>query len=183
MISLPRVYYSYFIAAHETMLFWISLLILIGLYALIHLSAMQVVYKTLNPLWNQTLEFPDTGSPLILHVRDHNAVLPTSSIGHCVVEYEKLPPNQTADKWIRLQGVKSGEIHVQITRKIPELPKKFSLDTNVSASSKAHTISAQVSYDCLRTLFVLLSVIIFHNIGKGSLRNGLLLHVLCSMNC
>ncbi|KAG1334777.1 synaptotagmin-5 [Cocos nucifera] len=104
----------------------------------------KVVYKTLNPRWNQTLEFPDTGSPLILHVRDHNAVLPTSSIGHCVVEYQRLPPNQTADKWIPLQGIKSGEIHVRITRRVPELPKKSSLDTNVSAFSKAHTISAQI---------------------------------------
>ncbi|XP_010916384.1 uncharacterized protein [Elaeis guineensis] len=104
----------------------------------------KVVHKTLNPRWNQTLEFPDTGSPLILHVRDHNAVLPTSSIGHCVVEYERLPPNQIADKWIPLQGVKSGEIHVQIMRRVPELPKQSSLDTNVSALSKAHTISAQI---------------------------------------
>lgn len=104
----------------------------------------KVVYKTLNPRWNQTLEFSDTSSPLILLVRDHNAVLPESSIGHCVVEYERLPPNQTADKWIPLQGVKSGEIHVQITRRVPELPKNSSLHTNVSAFSKAHTISAQI---------------------------------------
>ncbi|PNX74555.1 plant synaptotagmin [Trifolium pratense] len=63
-----------------------------------------VIYKTLNPQWNQTLEFPDDGSPLILYVKDHNALLPTSSIGECVVEYQRLPPNQMADKWIPLQG-------------------------------------------------------------------------------
>lgn len=106
---------------------------------------MQVIYKTLVPQWNQTLEFPDNGSPMILHVKDHNAVLPTSSIGHCTVEYEALPPNQTADKWIPLQGVKSGEIHVRITRKIPDLQKKSNLDTVVSSLSKAHKISTQVS--------------------------------------
>ncbi|CAL9059145.1 uncharacterized protein LOC135651753 isoform X1 [Musa acuminata AAA Group] len=104
----------------------------------------KVIYKTLVPQWNQTLEFPDNGSPMILHVKDHNAVLPTSSIGHCTVEYEALPPNQTADKWIPLQGVKSGEIHVRITRKIPDLQKKSNLDTVVSSLSKAHKISTQI---------------------------------------
>ena len=38
----------------------------------------QVIHKTLNPRWNQTLEFLDDGSPLTLHVREHNALLPTS---------------------------------------------------------------------------------------------------------
>ncbi|RVX14123.1 Multiple C2 and transmembrane domain-containing protein 1 [Vitis vinifera] len=66
----------------------------------------KVMFKTLNPQWNQTLEFPDDGSPLELHVKDHNALLPTSSIGDCVVEYQRLPPNQMADKWIPLQGMK-----------------------------------------------------------------------------
>lgn len=106
----------------------------------------QVVHKTLNPQWNQILEFPDTGKQLVLHVKDHNALLPTSSIGDCVVEYEWLPPNQTADKWIPLQGVKSGEIHVKVTRKVPELQKNTSLDTDISKTlSKANKISGQVS--------------------------------------
>ncbi|KAG9448930.1 hypothetical protein H6P81_008895 [Aristolochia fimbriata] len=105
----------------------------------------KVMYKTLSPKWNQTLEFPDDGSQLTLHVRDHNALLPTSSIGDCVVEYERLPPNQTADKWIPLQGVKKGEIHVQITRKVPELGRNSSVDSDISSSSKANQLSAQVS--------------------------------------
>ncbi|WOL02840.1 hypothetical protein Cni_G11559 [Canna indica] len=104
----------------------------------------KVIYKTLSPQWNQTLEFPDTGSPLTLHVKDHNAVLPTSSIGYCTVEYEGLPPNQTADKWIPLQGVRSGEIHVRITRKVPELEKKSNAETSISPFSKAHNISIQI---------------------------------------
>lgn len=105
---------------------------------------MQVIYKTLNPEWNQTLEFPDNGSKLILHVKDHNAVLPTSSIGNCEVEYQALPPNQTADKWIPLQGVKKGEIHVLVTRRFPELEKKPNPVSKNSASSKARLISEQV---------------------------------------
>lgn len=103
------------------------------------------MYKTLNPKWNQTLEFPDDGSPLMLHVRDHNALLPTASIGDCVVEYQRLPPNEMSDKWIPLQGVRKGEIHIQITRKIPELLKRTSLDSEPSLT-KAHEISSQVRF-------------------------------------
>lgn len=110
---------------------------------LLTLVVFQVVSRTLNPRWDQTLEFPDNGSPLMLHVKDHNALLPTSSIGDCVVEYQRLPPNQMADKWIPLQGVKRGEIHVQITRKVPELEKRPSLDSEPSIT-KAHQVSSQV---------------------------------------
>ncbi|PIA39770.1 hypothetical protein AQUCO_02600319v1 [Aquilegia coerulea] len=104
----------------------------------------KVIYKTLSPQWNQTLEFPDDGSPLLLFVKDHNSVLPTSSIGHCIVEYLGLPPNQMADKWIPLQGVTKGEIHVQITRKVPEQPKKSFLNSTMPSLSKAQQISGQM---------------------------------------
>ncbi|XP_031259322.1 extended synaptotagmin-1 [Pistacia vera] len=103
----------------------------------------KVIDRTLNPQWNQTLEFLDDGSPLLLHVKDHNALLPTSSIGDCVVEYQRLPPNEMADKWIPLQGVKRGEIHVQITRRIPELQKRPSSDSEPSLI-KSHQISGQM---------------------------------------
>ncbi|KAI3735659.1 hypothetical protein L6452_15167 [Arctium lappa] len=102
----------------------------------------KVMYKTLNPQWHQTFEFPDDGSLLALHVKDHNALLPTSSIGDCIVEYQRLPPNEMSDKWIPLQGVKRGEIHVQVTRKVPELQKKTS--ASESTSSRGHKISIQM---------------------------------------
>lgn len=99
----------------------------------------KVVYKTLNPQWHQTFEFPDDGSPLELHVKDHNAVLPTSSIGNCVVEYKRLPPNQMSDKWIPLQNVKNGEIHVQVTRRVPELDKKPPDSESLSIQARKRT--------------------------------------------
>lgn len=104
----------------------------------------KVIHKTLHPQWNQTLEFPDDGSPLLLFVKDHNSLLPTSSIGNCTVEYNGLPPNQMADKWIPLQGVTKGEIHVQITRKVPELPKKSSFKPVLESLSRAQQISTQM---------------------------------------
>ncbi|XP_022874017.1 uncharacterized protein LOC111392852 isoform X3 [Olea europaea var. sylvestris] len=104
----------------------------------------KIMYKTLNPKWHQTLEFPDDGSPLELHVKDHNALLPASNIGDCVVEYQMLPPNEMADKWIPLQGVKQGEIHIQITRKKPELEKKPSSGSELSPAKMHRQISDQV---------------------------------------
>ncbi|KAJ1684909.1 hypothetical protein LUZ63_016299 [Rhynchospora breviuscula] len=100
----------------------------------------KVIHKTLNPYWNQTLLFPDTGSKLALFVKDHNAVLPAVSIGHCIVEYDKLLLNQTSDRWIPLQGAKSGQIHVQITRRSPELEKK----PEPESTTKAHMFSNQM---------------------------------------
>ncbi|KAF7037498.1 hypothetical protein CFC21_047857 [Triticum aestivum] len=114
----------------------------------------KVIYKTLAPNWNQTFEFAETGEPMILHVKDHNAVLPTASIGNCTVEYSMLSPNQPADKWIPLQGVRSGEIHVKITRRVANSEKKSSLLTDASALGKGHKISAQVS-QCITPCFFL----------------------------
>lgn len=105
--------------------------------------SLKVVFKTLNPKWNQVFEFPDDGSSLELQVRDHNAILSSSSIGNCIVEYQRLPPNEVFQKWIPLQGVKKGEIHVQVTRKVPDLDKRPSLDSD-SVSNKAHTIADEV---------------------------------------
>ncbi|KZV19447.1 extended synaptotagmin-3-like [Dorcoceras hygrometricum] len=104
----------------------------------------KVIYKTLDPKWHQTFEFPDDGSPLELHVKDHNALLPPSNIGDCFVEYQMLAPNQMAEKWIPLQGVKRGEIHIQITKKVPELEKKSSIDSESSPTKVHHKISKQM---------------------------------------
>jgi hypothetical protein len=109
---------------------------------------LQVVYKTLAPQWGQTLEFVDDGSPMVLHVKDYNTILPTSSIGHCEVAYEFLPPNQTVDRWLPLQGVNKGEIHFQITRRVPEKQSTLAagdvpkMNGNINRSTKIqHTAS------------------------------------------
>ncbi|KAI4374489.1 hypothetical protein MLD38_012476 [Melastoma candidum] len=65
------------------------------------------------PLWNHKFEFDEIGGGEYLKVKDHNkAVLPTSSIGNCIAEYQRLPPNEQFDKWIPLQGVTEGEIQM-----------------------------------------------------------------------
>ncbi|KFK39172.1 hypothetical protein AALP_AA3G209700 [Arabis alpina] len=103
----------------------------------------KVIFKTLQPKWNQTMEFPDDGSSLELFVKDHNTLLPTSSIGNCVVEYQRLKPNETADKWIPLQGVTRGEIRVRVTRKVTEIPRRASADSS-SPFNKALLLSNQM---------------------------------------
>ncbi|EFJ29672.1 plant synaptotagmin [Selaginella moellendorffii] len=77
----------------------------------------KVIYRSLSPLWNETMDLIDDGSPLELHVKDYNAILPTASIGHCAVDYQRQARNQTVDRWIPLQGVAKGQIHIQITRR------------------------------------------------------------------
>nr|XP_043636776.1 uncharacterized protein LOC122607790 [Erigeron canadensis] len=121
-------------------------------YVRVHYGNMKrstkVMYKTLTPQWHQTFEFPDDGSLLALHVKDYNALLPTSSIGDCIVEYQRLPPNEMSDKWIPLQGVKRGEIHVQVTRKVPQVQKRVS--EFESPSSRGRQISGQMKQTMMR---------------------------------
>eukprot|EP00249_Psilotum_nudum_P016358 c25782_g1_i1 orf=445-2988(-) len=104
----------------------------------------RVVHKTLHPEWNQTLEFPDTGNRLLLHVKDHNTVLPTTNIGYCTVEYERLPPNQTVDKWIPLQGVKKGDIHVQVTKRYNDLNRRPSNAEAMIMNAKLQRVSEKI---------------------------------------
>lgn len=48
------------------------------------------------------------------------------------------------DKWIPLQNVKKGEIHIQVTRKVPDLEKKTSVDSESSVTKARRQISNQV---------------------------------------
>ena len=115
---------------------------------------LQVVYKTLAPTWGQTFEFTDDGSPLVLDVRDHNIILPTRSIGYCEVEYDRLPP---LDQWLPLQGVNRGEIHIQVTRRVPHnLLKNFDLTKfagTPSINTKLHRSAGKVHATDIRSSF------------------------------
>ncbi|KAE8726590.1 hypothetical protein F3Y22_tig00006613pilonHSYRG00081 [Hibiscus syriacus] len=59
-----------------------------------------------------------------------------------------------ADKWIPLQGVKRGEIHVQVTRKVPELEKRPSVDPE-SPLTKAHQISSQMKQMMIKVQYLI----------------------------
>ncbi|CAF1933132.1 unnamed protein product [Brassica oleracea var. botrytis] len=64
-------------------------------------------------------------------------MLPTSSTRNCVVEYQRLKPNKTSDKWTR------GEIQVRVTRKVTEAPGRASTDSG-SLFNKALLLSNQM---------------------------------------
>eukprot|EP00250_Pteridium_aquilinum_P006892 c16719_g1_i2 orf=702-3128(-) len=104
----------------------------------------KVIYKNLNPQWNQTLEFPDDGKSLELYVKDHNTLLPTSNIGHCIVDYKSLSLNQTLDEWIPLQGVRRGKVHIQLTRRLHMAYKKPSNPT-VNINTLLSITSSKIS--------------------------------------
>ncbi|KAH7404885.1 hypothetical protein KP509_15G048600 [Ceratopteris richardii] len=104
----------------------------------------KVVNMTLHPQWNQTFELNDTGEPLRLTVMDHNVLLPNVKIGHCTVEYDRIPRNQVIDKWVPLQGVRNGELHVQVIRKPAEsgISKKEHSNRTSKALDKSHKVQA-----------------------------------------
>ncbi|CAA7053104.1 unnamed protein product [Microthlaspi erraticum] len=122
-----------------------------------------VIFKTLHPRWNQTMEFPYDGSSLELHVKDHNTVFPSSSIGSCLVEYQWLKPNETAEKWIPLQGVKCGEIRVRVTRKVTEMPRRVSADSD-SLLNKTLLAGKQIKQEVMKKLP---DLIYDEDIGEG----------------
>ncbi|VFQ87166.1 unnamed protein product [Cuscuta campestris] len=104
----------------------------------------KVIYKTLTPQWHQTFEFPEDGSRLTLQVKDRNLIFPESSLGDCDIEYQRMPRNQMFERWIPLQGVKKGEIHIQITRKVPDTEKKSGVDSTSSVAKARRDISNQM---------------------------------------
>jgi hypothetical protein len=55
-----------------------------------------------------------------------------------------LSPNQSADKWIPLQGVKSGEIHVKIARRVPVSDSERKAALGTDPSGKGHKMATQV---------------------------------------
>eukprot|EP00897_Mesotaenium_endlicherianum_P000503 jgi/Mesen1/10453/ME000082S09958 len=77
----------------------------------------RVVYKSLSPVWRERFTFVDDGSFLELKVADHNAIMPPDPIGYCYIDYHHHPLDQPQDKWLPLEGARSGELHVIVTRR------------------------------------------------------------------
>ncbi|KAI5061768.1 hypothetical protein GOP47_0024273 [Adiantum capillus-veneris] len=112
-------------------------------------STTKVLYKTLHPQWKESFEMSDSGKPLKLSVKDYNAVLPDVNIGRCVVEYEQLPNYEVEDRWIPLQGVRTGEIHVQVIRRPAKLCRSVTISSSIKTSDtipkvlkKSHQVQA-----------------------------------------
>ncbi|MCO5605153.1 hypothetical protein L7F22_059333 [Adiantum nelumboides] len=125
---------------------WISLFFTV-------LATSKVINKKLNPQWNRTLKFPKDEKVLELHVKDHNVLLRTTNIDHCIVEYKDVLPNQTSDTWLRLRGVKTGEVHVQVARRL-HAPQEAPIRQPVNSKSLLKNTSLKIS-SCLKEAFQL----------------------------
>ncbi|GJN37587.1 hypothetical protein PR202_gb26560 [Eleusine coracana subsp. coracana] len=89
----------------------------------------KVVYKTLTPQWNQTFEFQETGEPLILYVKDHNAMRESLKKFSGLIE-EGGDPEALSLAVTEMEGIQSEqEVYIQqlerekaaLLRKIHEL--------------------------------------------------------------
>ncbi|XP_041417785.1 extended synaptotagmin-1-like [Xenopus laevis] len=76
----------------------------------------RVISKNLNPQWNQTFEilFSDLpGQEIEFEVLDKN-VQRDDSLGSCKIAVPHVLKKKFIDKWIRLDNVKSGELHIKV---------------------------------------------------------------------
>uniref|UniRef100_A0A7I4BG64 C2 domain-containing protein n=1 Tax=Physcomitrium patens TaxID=3218 RepID=A0A7I4BG64_PHYPA len=78
----------------------------------------KVKWKTLNPTWNETLNFMiPSGQPpntILLIVRDKDPIF-DDKLGHCEVEISQYRDGKRHDFWLPLEKVKTGRIHLAIT--------------------------------------------------------------------
>jgi len=78
----------------------------------------RVIKKCLNPKWSEVFRFrvanPKT-TKLIIEVMDKDRFTSDDPLGSISIPLCKLEKGQELDKWYKLTGVKSGEIHLGLT--------------------------------------------------------------------
>ncbi|CAM0145471.1 unnamed protein product [Urochloa decumbens] len=78
----------------------------------------QIQRKTLSPKWFEEFKIPITSweasNELVMEVRDKDPMF-DDSLGGCTIDVHELRGGQRHDKWISLNNVKKGRIHLAIT--------------------------------------------------------------------
>lgn len=78
----------------------------------------QIKKKTLSPKWFEEFKIPITSweasNELVIEVRDKDPMF-DDSLGGCTVDIHELRGGQRHDKWILLNNVKKGRIHLAVT--------------------------------------------------------------------
>lgn len=76
-----------------------------------------VVMNNLNPKWNQNFEFKVHGPQDTLHIEafDRDQLTADDSLGKARVGLSSLYKGVPADMWVKLEGVKSGEVRLTLT--------------------------------------------------------------------
>ncbi|WVZ72487.1 hypothetical protein U9M48_020937 [Paspalum notatum var. saurae] len=114
----------------------------------------QIQRKTLSPKWFEEFKIPITSwgasNELVIEVRDKDPMF-DDSLGGCTIDVNELRGGQRHDKWISLNNVKKGRIHLAVTvvdisedknvssldaslkNADPELPVSTSIDSKLDA--------------------------------------------------
>jgi len=77
----------------------------------------KVVKKNLDPKWDQTFNFhfENVKDRLRLEVFDHDVFSKDDYMGFVELSLEEIEEGSTEDKWLKLQDVETGEIHISIS--------------------------------------------------------------------
>ncbi|RCV23386.1 hypothetical protein SEVIR_5G002000v4 [Setaria viridis] len=93
----------------------------------------EIQRKTLSPKWFEEFKIPITSweasNELVMEVRDKDPMF-DDSLGGCTIDLHELRGGQRHDKWISLNNVKKGRIHLAVT------VEDISEDKNVSCSDE-----------------------------------------------
>lgn len=81
------------------------------------------IFKTLNPVWNETIEFStlavEMDNRVVVECMDYDLAGSDDSCGVCEVDIHGLTVNQTVSQWVKLRDVKhpqwDGEVFLEYT--------------------------------------------------------------------
>lgn len=86
----------------------------------------KTIKRNVNPVWNETFGFrikeDDRNAVLSMLVFDFDNFTPDDFIGSAEINLSDLPRGELVDRWIRLDNVKTGELHIQFQRCIITSP-------------------------------------------------------------
>lgn len=108
----------------------------------------QIQRKTLSPKWFEEFKIPITSweatNELIMEVRDKDPMF-DDSLGQCTISLHDLRGGQRHDKWISLNNVKKGRIHLAVTiDDISEDQNTSSLDQSLKQADTELPVSTSV---------------------------------------
>ncbi|XP_041445705.1 extended synaptotagmin-1-like isoform X3 [Xenopus laevis] len=79
----------------------------------------RVIHKNLNPKWNETFEILYSDLPdqeIEFNLMSDKGVKINQQLGSCRIRIKEVPERGFIDKWIDLENVKSGQLHIKVTR-------------------------------------------------------------------
>lgn len=110
----------------------------------------KVIKRNINPLWNETFGFRinegDQSAILSILVFDFDNFTPDDFIGSAEINLSEIPCGDLYDKWLKLDNVQTGEIHLQFQRNLitsPTLNRVINRLTSLERSWEQEDLSRQ----------------------------------------